>query len=170
MSAVVLNLRALALADSPVRDAALVDLSTVVTESADIVSALGEVADVTVTAQVEPRIVVRGDAVRLKQVVLNLGDNAVKYTPATGRVTIQLATGRQEAVLTVRDTGIGIAKEHVPYIFDRLYRSHTSNRSNPGMGLGLAIAKRIIDVHGGTIEVRSKVGAGSTFEVRLPLA
>lgn len=169
LSGVVVNLRALALADSPVRDAALVDLSALVLESADIISALGEMTGVAVTTQVEPGVMVRGDAVRLKQVVLNLGDNAVKYTPAAGRVTIQLrATGR-EAALAVSDTGIGIAGEHLPHLFDRLYRSNAASLSTPGMGLGLAIAKRIIEVHRGAIDVRSEVGQGSTFEVRLPL-
>ncbi len=168
ISAIVTNLRAFALADAPVSGATDVDLSHLVDEAADIIAALGELRDVTVQSQVEPRVTVRGDAVRLKQVVLNLGDNAVKYTRAGGRVTIQLRATPQEAILQVRDTGVGIAGEHLPRLFDRLFRADAADRSAAGTGLGLAIAKRIVEAHRGTMEVQSQRGSGSTFTVRLP--
>jgi len=99
--------------------------------------------------------------------VLNLGDNAVKYTPAGGRVTIRLSATDGQGVLRVADTGIGIAKEHLPRLFDRLFRTESAGQRAQGTGLGLAIAKRILDAHGGTIAVTSTPGKGSAFTVSL---
>ena len=168
LSAIVVDLQAFALADAPVRSATQVDLSHLVAEAADIIAALGELRGVTVTAHVEPEVMVRGDALRLKHVVLNLGDNAVKYTPDGGDVTIRLRAAAREALLDITDTGVGISPEHLPRLFDRLFRADAANRSAAGTGLGLAIAKRILDVHRGTIDVQSQAGLGSTFTVRLP--
>ena len=168
MSDLVIDLRAFALADAPVRGDVSVDASHLVAEAADIVAALGELRGVAVESQVEPHVTVSGDAVRLKHVVLNLGDNAVKYTPEGGRVRIRLSATAREAILQVMDTGMGIAPEHIPRLFDRLFRADAADRSATGTGLGLAIAKRVVDVHRGTIEVASELGKGSTFTVRLP--
>jgi len=170
ISAIVVDLRAFALADAPVPGAREVDLSHLVQDTADVIAALGELRSVTVQSQVDPGVVVRGDALRLKQVVLNLGDNAVKYTPVGGRVTIQLSAVSPEAVITVSDTGVGIPAEHLPRLFDRLFRAEASDRGTGGSGLGLAIAKKIVDAHRGSLDVRSQPGVGSTFTVRLPRA
>lgn len=168
LSAIVVALRAFALADAPVRGATDVDVSSVVEEAADIIAALGELRTVMVESHVAPHVTVRGDAVRLKQVVLNLGDNAVKYTPAGGHITIHLHATAQEAVIRVTDTGIGVSSEHLPRLFDRLFRTDAADRAAAGTGLGLAIVKRIVEVHRGTIEVQSQPGEGSTFTVTLP--
>ena len=170
LSAIVVDLRAFALADAPVRGATAVDLSHLVAEAADIIAALGELRHVVVESQVDSGVTVRGDALRLKHVVLNLGDNAVKYTPEGGRVLIRLQATAHEAVLEVTDTGIGISGEHLPRLFDRLFRADAADRSATGTGLGLAIVKRIVDVHRGTVDVQSRQGQGSTFTVRLPKA
>lgn len=171
MSAIVSGLRDLALADasSPVDRREAVDLSETVHEAVEIISALGEPRQVSVTSRVEPGIKTRGDKTRLKQVALNLGDNAVKYTPAGGRVTVDLSTESREAVLRVTDSGMGIAAKHLPHVFDRFYRIDSARIGTEGTGLGLAIVKRIVEVHGGTVDAQSRVGAGSTFTVRLPL-
>jgi signal transduction histidine kinase len=105
----------------------------------------------------------------LKQVLLNLGDNAVKYTPAGGRISIWLKPHDREVIFTISDSGVGIPAEDLPRVFDRFYRGRTS-RSSSGTGLGLAIVKRIVEAHGGSIEVESRLGDGSTFRVKLPLA
>lgn len=168
ISATVVDLRAFALADTPIGSAGHVDLSHLTEEAADIISALGELRGVHVTAEVDSGISVRGDSVRLKQVVLNLGDNAVKYTPEGGSVTIRLHGTATEALLEIIDTGAGISKENLPRLFDRLFRADAADRSSDGTGLGLAIAKRIVDVHNGNIDVKSRVGGGSAFTVRLP--
>jgi heavy metal sensor kinase len=112
---------------------------------------------------------VDGDQDRLKQLLLNLIDNALRYTPAGGTVTLDLLRKEQEAVIRVRDSGPGIPVEHLPHIFERFYRADPArSRASGGTGLGLAIAREIAEAHGGSIEVESSEGTGSTFTVSLP--
>ncbi len=167
LSALVVDLREFALADAPVRSGAAVNMSHLVTEAADIISALGELRGVSVESHVEAGVTVRGDGVRIKQAVLNLGDNAVKYTPEGGRVVIHLRAAGPDAELEITDTGVGISAEHLPRLFDRLFRADAADRSATGTGLGLAIVKRIVVAHRGTVDVRSQPERGSTFTVRL---
>ena len=109
------------------------------------------------------------DKDRMKQVVLNLLSNAVKYTPDGGNITVNIMEDEKEATMLIRDTGIGIPKDEVGFIFERFYRTEKSrNRKNGGAGIGLTIVKSILAAHGGTIEVTSKEGKGSTFIVKLP--
>lgn len=117
------------------------------------------------------QVMVNGDRDRLKQVILNLVSNAVNYTPAGGEVRLWLSKIDQRAYLKVEDTGPGIPPEDLPYIFDRFYRGDPSRKrtENSGFGLGLSIAKWIVDRHGGQIEVESQVGKGTRFTVWLPL-
>ncbi len=115
------------------------------------------------------QVCVLGDSDRLKQVVLNLVDNALNYTPEGGRVTMSLTHEMGEARLTVVDTGIGIAPEDLPHIFDRFYRADKARtRRAGGSGLGLSIVQSIVAAHRGRVEVQSQVGQGSTFTVILP--
>ena len=116
-------------------------------------------------------LIVRGDKVKLKQLFLNLLDNAIRYTPSAGTVSISVAKEGETAVVTIRDTGIGIPKEHIPHIFERFYRMDKArSRTEGGAGLGLSICQHIVEVHSGRIEVESQVGQGSTFSVFLPLS
>ncbi|HJX12789.1 MAG TPA: ATP-binding protein [Dehalococcoidales bacterium] len=113
---------------------------------------------------------VTGDAQRLRQLLANLVDNAVKYTPEKGTVTLSLYRDGDRACLEVADTGIGIPPEHLPHIFDRFYRvDKARSRGSGGTGLGLAIVKGIAEQHGGDVTVTSRPGQGSTFTVRLKL-
>ncbi|MFH1647358.1 MAG: HAMP domain-containing sensor histidine kinase [Chloroflexota bacterium] len=113
---------------------------------------------------------VTGDAQRLRQLLANLADNAVKYTPEKGTVTLSLYRDGDRACLEVADTGIGIPPEHLPHIFDRFYRvDKARSRGSGGTGLGLAIVKGIAEQHGGDVTVTSRPGKGSTFTVRLKL-
>ena len=113
---------------------------------------------------------VSGDESRLRELFLNLVDNAIRYTPSGGTVSFSLRREGEMAVVGVADTGIGIPEEDMPFIFERFYRvDKARSRPEGGAGLGLAICKHIAEAHGGTIEVESKVGEGSTFLVRLPL-
>jgi len=115
-------------------------------------------------------LTVRGDRVRLRQLFMNLLDNALRYTPAGGSVTGSIVRRDDLAVVTIGDTGIGIPAEHLPFIFDRFYRVDKARTGGEGgTGLGLSIATSIARMHGGSIEVESEVGAGSTFRVLLPL-
>lgn len=116
-------------------------------------------------------LVIKGDLVRISQLVFNLIDNAIKYTPGGGRVELALRDEGGKAVFRVRDTGVGISREDLPYIFDRFYRvDKVRTRDVHGAGLGLSICREIALAHGGSIEVESEPGAGSTFIVSLPIA
>ncbi len=119
----------------------------------------------------EDQVQVLGDADQLKQLLLNLVDNSLKYTPAGGTVTLSLYREDSWACLSVADTGIGIAPQDLPHIFERFYRGESDGRRvrRTGLGLGLPIARWIAQEHGGDIVVESRPGQGSTFTVRLPL-
>lgn len=115
-------------------------------------------------------ISINGDATRLKQLFLNLIDNAIKYTASRGKVSLSLERADGSAVVSVKDTGIGIHRKFQEKIFERFYRvGRSHNNAVPGSGLGLSIAKWIAEAHHGSIEVRSREKKGSTFVVRLPL-
>ncbi len=115
------------------------------------------------------QVVVAGDASRLRRLLLNLVENAIKYTPE-GKVEIAVQRAGAQAIITVSDTGIGIAPEHLEHVFERFYRVDSDrSRETGGSGLGLSICAAIAHAHGGEIRVESTVGKGSTFEVTLPL-
>lgn len=111
-----------------------------------------------------------GDRSRIKQLLVILVDNALKYTPPSGRVDVRLCRDERSVTLTVSDTGSGIEQEHLTKIFDRFYRvNKTRSQNQDGSGLGLSIAKWIAQEHGGTIQADSAPGKGTTFTVFLPL-
>jgi heavy metal sensor kinase len=115
-------------------------------------------------------LVVKGDAARLRELFMNLLDNAIRYTPAPGTVSVSLHREGEMAIVAIEDTGVGIAAEDMPFIFERFYRvDKARSRAQGGTGLGLAICRYIAEAHGGKIEVESQVGVGSTFSVWLPL-
>lgn len=114
---------------------------------------------------------VRGDRVKLKQLFLNVLDNAIRYTPNGGAISASLARRDSQAVAAITDTGIGIAAEHMPFIFDRFYRvDKARTASDGGTGLGLAIALSVAKMHGGGIEAESEPDKGTTFRIVLPLS
>lgn len=126
---------------------------------------------ITLTLGAEDQAIIVGDRDRLKQVLLNLVDNAIKYTPQGGKVTLSLTKEDPWVKVAVQDTGIGIAQENLPNLFERFYRvDKARSRDAGGTGLGLAIAKSVVDAHNGKITVESQLGHGSTFTVWLPLA
>jgi signal transduction histidine kinase len=112
-----------------------------------------------------------GDEARLIQVIMNLLDNAIRSTNAGGQVQVSLKATLSEVHLIVCDTGVGIAPEHLPHIFERFYRVDKARRrtEGSGTGLGLAIVEWIVRMHGGTVGVSSQIGQGSSFTVILPL-
>ncbi|MGB8647921.1 MAG: HAMP domain-containing sensor histidine kinase [Anaerolineae bacterium] len=124
---------------------------------------------VKITLGSEDQATVLGDRDRLKQALLNLVDNAVKYTPSGGEVKLSLEKGAEGVRLGVEDTGIGIAPEDMSHLFDRFYRVDKARaRDAGGAGLGLAICKSVVDAHNGKITVESQTGKGSTFTIWLP--
>ena len=112
---------------------------------------------------------IQGDPDKIKQLILILVDNAIKYTPANGEVTLTLTSDEKFTYFKVEDTGPGIPEEHLPYLFDRFYRvDRARSRALGGSGLGLSIAKWVTEAHHGRISVTSNIGIGSTFTVKLP--
>ena len=124
-----------------------------------------------VITEVPPKLpVIQGDPDMLAQVLINLVDNAIKYTPSGGRITIRAGTTEGNVKVEVEDTGIGIPPENLPRIFERFYRvDKARSRELGGIGMGLAIVKHIIRAHGGKAKVESEVGKGSTFIFTLPV-
>ena len=116
-----------------------------------------------------PPAMIRGDQDLLLQLMLNLSDNAIRYTPSGGQVTLGWRVNKDQVQLWVQDTGIGISQEHLPHLFDRFYRvDKARSRAEGGVGLGLAISHWIAEAHQGSIHVESAPGKGSTFTVLLP--
>jgi signal transduction histidine kinase len=145
-----------------------VALAEVVARAIDLYRDVAEAKGVTLSVAASADVVVTADRTRVEQVAANLIDNAVKYTPAGGRVEVEVLREGGAAVLRVRDTGPGIPADELPRIFDRLFRGDTS-RAERGLGLGLSLVKAIVEAHGGTVDVSTEVDLGSTFTVRLPL-
>ncbi len=115
-------------------------------------------------------ILVSGDRAKLRELFLNLLDNAIRYSPDGGTISLTLRREEDMAVIDIADTGIGIPEKDIPHIFERFYRvDRARSREQAGAGLGLSICKYIAEVHGGRIEVKSELGKGSTFSVWLPL-
>jgi two-component system phosphate regulon sensor histidine kinase PhoR len=115
------------------------------------------------------KVGVHGDRARLKQVAVNLINNAINYTPAGGQVSVSVYAEQKEAVLEVADNGIGIPPEALPHVFERFFRvDKARSREDGGAGLGLSIVKSICLAHGGMVDVESTEGQGSRFTVRLP--
>jgi signal transduction histidine kinase len=146
-----------------------VDLVATVRNAVDLYADVADEKQIPIEVTAPPLFHISADRARLTQALANLLDNAVKYTPAGGRVTVSISTGTgPTAVVEVSDTGVGIPADELPQIWDRLFRGDRS-RSERGLGLGLSLVKAIVEAHGGTVEVRSTPGAGSTFIIELPV-
>ncbi len=147
-----------------------VSVSDVFSEAGELVGALAEAHGVSCETSIEPGLKAWGSAVRLRQLMLNLGENAVKFTPPGGRITIAATSEHGQIIATVSDTGSGIAADLLPHVFDRHVHGRDAGSAPAGSGLGLAIVKRIVDAHGGQVVIESKAGAGTTALVTLPSA
>lgn len=145
-----------------------VDLAAVFTEVSQPLRALAEAATVELTISSPSPLWVNGNASMLFRLIFNLGENAIKFTPAGGQVELLLYQKESEAVLQIKDTGPGIPAEEQARVFDRFYRSDPA-RSRGGTGLGLALVRSIVLLHNGRISVESEADKGTCFQVSLPL-
>ncbi len=172
LTSIIDNLLTLAKADQEKVHAELteVELHHLVDELYEDSTILAGSKNITLTLRSNTPITMVGDKGRLRQLFLNLVDNAVKYTPSGGSVTLALERQGNEAVFEVSDTGIGIPQTELGKIFDRFYRvDKARSRELGGTGLGLSIAKWIVELHRGSITVTSELQKGSTFTVHLPV-
>ena len=145
-----------------------VPVSDVARDTIDLYEDAAENRGITLSSAVPEGLLVRADRQRLRQVLANLVDNGLKYTPEGGRVTIGAERTAGEIAITVTDTGSGIDPNDLPRIWDRLYRGDPDHEHS--LGLGLSLVRAIVSAHGGQVDVSSDVGRGSTFRVRLPPA
>jgi signal transduction histidine kinase len=143
------------------------DLADLIQQTRDLYEDLADERGLVIETRAEGDLTIPVDRNRIRQVLANLLDNAVKYTPRGGRIDVAAARDGSDAVVTVSDTGIGIPPDELPRIWERLYRGDKS-RSERGLGLGLSFVKAIVGAHGGRVAVRSIPGQGTTFELRLP--
>jgi len=149
-----------------------ISLDRLCQQMVDYISPLAQQREQTLTYSAPDKdVFISGDLQRLKQLLLNLLDNAIKYTDFYGTITLALRTEPKEAVIEISDSGRGIPKVDLPHIFERFYRRSrpTGDKSATGFGLGLSIVKWIVDSHGGRVEATSEPGRGTTFTVRFPL-
>lgn len=169
LAALVDDLQSLARADAaalqltPMR----CDLATLVELALDSMQARFATAGLTVTRRIEPAVI-EGDAVRLHQVVTNVLVNAEKFTPSGGRIDVALTAGSGEATLRIVDTGVGIAVDDQPHVFERFWRGANAERAT-GSGVGLAVVATLMRAHGGSVTVDSQVGAGTAVSLTFPL-
>jgi heavy metal sensor kinase len=167
------DLLLLARADSPSAQPAIeqFDMAAVLPAIVAQVAPLAAARDQAVVLNPLPPLLLCGNEDQLIRLVLNLLDNALRYTPSGGRIAVSGACAGREITISVNDSGPGIAPEHLPRLFDRFFRiDRVRNRAQGGSGLGLAIAQSIAQAHGGRIDVESLIGQGSTFTVVLPQA
>jgi heavy metal sensor kinase len=145
------------------------NLSRLITDIVDDILILAELKEITVTYEIASNVIINYDQPRVHQAMLNVMENAVKYTPSGGEIQIQLNDTTDGAEIIVSDSGVGIPEESIPFIFDRFYRVDKA-RSHyiQGFGLGLSIVKWIVDAHNGEIFVNSKVDEGTEFRIFLP--
>jgi heavy metal sensor kinase len=147
------------------------DLAELAQTTAEQMSLLAEDKNISITCDAKQALPVEGDRVRLKQVVVNLLDNAIKYTPAKGAIQLRVRGVNGHAVLEVEDNGIGIPSDALPHIFERFYRVDPARSADAeSAGLGLSIVKSICTAHGAEVEAQSTVGNGSRFRVKVPLS
>ena len=173
LAKIVENLLALSRLDAgePPAEWVSFDLAELAATTAEQMSLLAEDKQLRVSFRSEGTVRVQGDRARLKQVVVNLLDNAIKYTPSGGQVSLNVRPEDGHAVLEVSDNGPGIPADALAHVFKRFYRVDGSrSREQGGAGLGLSIVKSICTAHGALVEVRSTPGEGSTFRIRQPLA
>ncbi|GAP14375.1 histidine kinase [Longilinea arvoryzae] len=146
------------------------DLRNLLTESCRTLRPKAEEAGISIQMfSADQPLFLTADENKIKQVVVNLLNNAIKYNQTGGRVLVNAWKNGDSVSFSIQDNGVGIPEADLPHVFEKFYRAHNIQEAYPGTGLGLSICNRIIEIHGGTITVQSQVNAGSTFTVELPV-
>lgn len=147
-------------------------VDAVVKNAARVIQPAAEAKDIALDILIDPALTVPGDRDRLQQVIWNILSNAIKFTPSGGRVTVRGERRASAIVVSIRDTGIGISPDHLPFVFHRFWQANTgAKREFGGLGLGLALARHIVELHGGGITAESGgEGQGTLLTVTLPTA
>lgn len=146
-------------------------LADMVDTTKDQMLLMAEEKNIKVMVEKTHNVRIKGNAARLKQVVVNILDNAIKYTPEDGTISIRIYSTHHKAILEIKDNGIGIPADALPHVFERFYRADkVRSREQGGAGLGLAIVRSICQAHGGAVEIESTENQGTTCRVELPLA
>ncbi len=146
-----------------------INLSQLLIKASNPFILMMEEKEITFEQKIEKDVEILGIENHLHQLIIILLDNAIKHTPSNGMISLQLKSSKEKISIVVKDTGVGISKEHQEHIFERFYRADTArNRTSGGAGLGLSIAKTIVNNHKGKLHVESAVGSGTTFEILLP--
>ena len=154
----------------PSREKKSVSLDNILQNIVVLLEPFAQKKKITLKSEIKSGFIVLGETSQLTRLFSNLLQNALQYTPEGGNVSLELYKQNRSAIINIKDTGIGISPEQLPYIFDRFWRADKArSRREGGTGLGLAIVKAIAESHGGRISVTSNVNIGSCFQVRLPL-
>ena len=144
-----------------------INISRLLQEIVELYQYVAEDKSIAIVVGCAEDLHIRADQARMRQVLGNLLDNAIKYTPPNGKITVSAQREKDQIIVSVKDTGVGISAEEIPHIWDRLHRGDKS-RSQPGLGLGLSLVRAIVHAHKGHVDVQSQLGAGSTFTATLP--
>lgn len=170
VSSTLKNVLDLAWSETPMeqKNASSFNLSKLMEELFEVTQKMGIKKDIKVSGSFDENIIVIGFKEKLGRALLNIIDNAIKYVPTSGKIEIYLKKEKNQAVVTIKDNGVGISGDDLPHIFDRFYRGSSADKVF-GSGLGLAIAKAIVASHKGEIKVKSKVGKETIFTITLPL-
>jgi len=147
-----------------------VNLSQLLEKVVDCVKQAAEAKGIVISSFLKDKVNMDGDEKQLRILFENILDNAVKFTNRKGKITVSLHKNAKNATVTISDTGIGLDDSEISYIFDRFYQVNKSRVSSGSFGLGLSIAKSVVEMHKGSIGVESKLGSGSVFKVTLPLS
>jgi len=144
-------------------------IPTVIAKAVESVEPHAVRKDIAITSTVAADMpMVQGDEGTLSEAIVNILGNAIKYSPAGSQIDLTGSHVGDQVIIRITDNGIGISKEDLPYIFDDFYTSSDKNKEERGSGVGLALTKRIVEAHNGSISVESELGQGSTFELCLP--
>ena len=145
----------------------VIELNEIMSDIVEEFKTIADLKEIKIDFMPADKIMVKADQTLITRLFINLMENAMKYTGENGKITINIGQDKQNAIVKIEDTGIGIPEKDIPYIFDRFYQAESS-RSGSGSGLGLSIVKWIVNIHKGSIDLKSDINEGTTFIIKLP--